>query len=163
MKAEKEGKNQQTEKTLTSLRNQARKLTNENAAMLDRLRKFGALQQDSRQLGSKVAELQGQLEKVSAERDEMKGLLELAQAQVYNILLSCVLYTTLSEGLCFSRRDTLGLPNLSICDPSMCLHPRQISTRRISRRSEKIARGPLQRERKKESDIVTKLSACRLN
>ena len=79
----------QTEKTLTSLRDRVKKLTNENAALLDRLRKFGALQLENHQLGTKVAELQGQLEKVSAEREEMKGLLELAQAQVYTQTTLC--------------------------------------------------------------------------
>ena len=94
MKAEKEGNNlehQQTEKTLTPLRDQVKKLTNENAALLDRLWKFGALEHESLQLGTQVAELQGQLKKVSAERDEMKGLLELAQAQVYTQITLCFL------------------------------------------------------------------------
>ena len=97
LQAEKEAKyleHRQTEKTLTSLRDQVKKLTNENAALLDRLWEFGELQQDSRQLGTKVAELQGQLEEVSAERDEMKNLLDVAQAQVNNALLSCVPYRT---------------------------------------------------------------------
>ena len=91
LQAEKEAKYLEHQNTLTSLRDQVKKLTNENAALLGRLRKFGVLQQESHQLATKVAELQGQLEEVSAEREEMKGLLELAQAKVYTQITLCTL------------------------------------------------------------------------
>ena len=38
---------EQAERSLTSLRDQVRKLTTENASLLDRLKKFGALQTEN--------------------------------------------------------------------------------------------------------------------
>ncbi|CAI8005754.1 hypothetical protein GBAR_LOCUS4384 [Geodia barretti] len=45
------------------------------------MRKFGGLQNESRELSTKAGKLQEELKKVSAERDELKFLLEATQAQ----------------------------------------------------------------------------------
>ena len=75
---------EQSQKTLQSLKEQVKKLTIENATLQDRLRKFGGMQKESRELNTKLAKLQEQLKKVSKERDELKFLLEATQAQVYS-------------------------------------------------------------------------------
>ena len=59
-----------------------KKLTTDNASLLDRMRNFGGLQNESRELSTKAGKLQEELKSVSAERDEMKFLLEATQAQV---------------------------------------------------------------------------------
>ena len=59
-----------------------KKLTTENASLLDGMRKFGGLQNESLELSTKAGKLHEELKKVSAERDEMKFLLEATQAQV---------------------------------------------------------------------------------
>ena len=46
------------------------------------MRKFGGLLNESRELSTKAGKLQEELKKVSAERDELKFLLEATQAQV---------------------------------------------------------------------------------
>ena len=73
---------EQSRKTLRSLGEQVKKLTTDNVSLLDRMRKFGGLQNESRELSTKAGKLQEELKSVSAERDEMKFLLEATQAQV---------------------------------------------------------------------------------
>ena len=73
---------EQSQKTLRSLGEQVKKLTTDNASLLERMRKFGGLQNEGRELSTKVRKLQDELKKVSAERDELKFLLEATQAQV---------------------------------------------------------------------------------
>ena len=73
---------EQTERSLRSLRDQVRKLTNENASLLDRIKKFGALQTESQQLTIRAQRLESQLNRALQEKDELQSLLEFTQAQV---------------------------------------------------------------------------------
>ena len=101
---------EQSRKTLRSLGEQVKKLTTENASLLDRMRKFGGLQNESRELSHKVGKLQEELKKVSAERAELKFLLEATQAQV-NV---SIMYIHSYLGLCCTQQTTAVVKSMGL-------------------------------------------------
>ena len=78
----KELDHQQTDLSLKSFSHQVRKLTNENSKLQERMVKFGALQTDSRELNTRVAQLEFALKKAVEEKQELESLLDFTQAQV---------------------------------------------------------------------------------
>lgn len=72
----------QLESSLRSLKQNVKATTLENTALKDRVRKFGFLQEESGMLTAKLAEKTKELERVVAERDQLKTSLEMTQAQV---------------------------------------------------------------------------------
>ena len=78
----KELDHQQTDLSLESFRHQVRKLTVENSKLQERMVKFGALQTDSPELNTRVAQLEVALKKAVEEKQELESLLDLTQAQV---------------------------------------------------------------------------------
>ena len=73
---------EQSENTIKSLSEHVKKLTVENTSLQDRIRKLGFLQNEGRQLSTKVAELQEKLKVVTQEKEEIQSTLEMTQAQV---------------------------------------------------------------------------------
>ena len=62
---------EQSEKTIKSLSEHVKKLTVENTSQQDRIKKLGFLQNEGRQLGSKVAE---RLKVVTQEKEEIRSM-----------------------------------------------------------------------------------------
>ena len=84
--SKKDLEHEKSKNTVQSFSSQVKTLTAENESLRKQIVKLGQLQNEGRELSTKISELQEELRVVKEEKEQMKSTLEATQAQVNAVL-----------------------------------------------------------------------------
>ena len=88
--SKKDLEHEKSKNTVQSFSSQVKTLTAENESLRKQIVKLGQLQNEGRELSTKISELQEELRVVKEEKEQMKSTLEATQAQVNVYSYTCM-------------------------------------------------------------------------